>query len=63
MDQELEIVEIEVDQDLQEQLEELLKPKGITLEDLISSFFRWCAEKPEEATAYLNRLVKAHGGS
>ena len=58
MEQELEIVEIEVDQDLQKQVEELLKPKGITIEDLISGFFHWCAEKPEEATAYLNRLVE-----
>ena len=50
-------MEIEVDQEVQKQVEELLKPYGVTMEDLISGFFHWCAEKPEEAVAYLGRLV------
>ena len=58
----LEIVEIEIDEDLQKQVEEWIKPYGITMEELLAEIFRWCAEKPEEATAYLKDTVKKSSG-
>jgi len=53
----METVTIEVDSDLLEQVKELIKPYGITPEQLIEQFFRWCAECPEEATQYLKAAM------
>ena len=53
----METVTIEVDSDLLEQVKELIKPYGITPEQLIEQFFRWWAECPEEATQYLKAAM------
>ena len=58
MEQNQEIVEIEVDEDVQKQVDELIRPYGITIEEFLAAFFHWCAEKPGEATAYLKAAVK-----
>ena len=63
MDQEQEIVELEIDGTLLEQVEELIRPLGITMEDLIVAFYYWCAKHPEEATAYLKKAMEEQHGT
>ncbi len=51
MDEELVMIEIEAD--LLEQVRPLCERYGLTPEELAVRFFRWVAENPEDAKAYL----------
>ena len=52
---EYETVEIKIDTVLLEQLKEIITPMGLTPEDLIVQFFRWCInlDTQDEAIAWL----------
>ena len=52
-----ETVEIQVDSIVLEQLKELVGPMGLTPEDLVVQFFRWCVnpDTREEAISWLKR--------
>lgn len=58
MNETMEFVEIEVDAQLHSEIEKLIEPLGITIEELITEFIHWCVEKPEKATAYLNQAME-----
>lgn len=51
----LEIIEIEVDAELLRQVEELIQPMGINMEQLIQMFFSWVVDPNtrEEAITHL----------
>ena len=36
-------------------MEEMIRPMGITQEQLIVRFYHWCVEEPEQAIAYLQK--------
>ena len=53
----LEIIEIEVDAELLRQVEELIQPMGINMEQLIQMFFSWVVDPNtrEEAITQLRK--------
>lgn len=53
----MELIEIEIETELLQALRELLIPYGITAEELAAMFITWCAEHPQEATAYLRSCM------
>lgn len=57
----MDTIEITIETSLYEQVREFLIPYGITVEQLAEQFFRWCAEHPEEATAYLRNAMMEQG--
>lgn len=58
-----ETIEVEIDADLYKQVGELIKPYGITHEELIQQFFEWCVNPAtqNEAIVWL-RKAKAEAG-
>lgn len=50
-----ELITITIDADLKAQVEEMIRPMGITQEQLIVRFFHWCVDEPEQAIAYLKK--------
>lgn len=44
-----EIIEFEIDDKLKKQVEDILQPMGLSIEDLINIFFHWAADHPSEA--------------
>ena len=48
-----EIITITIDSELKAQVEDLIKPMGISIEELINHFCHWCINNPREAAAYL----------
>ena len=48
-----EIITITIDSELKAQVEDLIKPMGISIEELINHFFHWCIYDTEKAIAYL----------
>ena len=48
-----EIIEIEIDDELQKQVEDILKPMGLTIEELINLMLNWIVEYPSEAIQFL----------
>lgn len=52
-----EVLTITIDTELKEQVEQIIQPMGISLEQLIIRFLVWCVSEPEQAIDYLQ---KAH---
>ena len=48
-----EIIEIEIDDELQKQVEDILKPMGLTIEELINLMLNWIVEYPSQALQLL----------
>ena len=48
-----EIIEFEIDDKLKKQVEDILQPMGLSIEDLINIFFHWSADHPSEAIQFL----------
>ena len=55
MENDTELITITIDADLKSKVEEIIRPMGITLEQLIVRFLHWCVDEPEEAIAYLKK--------
>ena len=48
-----EVLTITIDTELKEQVEQIIQPMGISLEQLIIRFLVWCVSEPEQAMDYL----------
>lgn len=48
-----EVLTITIDTELKEQVEQIIQPMGISLEQLIIRFLVWCVRDSEQAIAYL----------
>ena len=57
-----EIITITIDSELMAQVEDLIKPMGISIGDLINRFFHWCINNPREAAAYLQSAQEEQAG-
>lgn len=57
MEHNTEVLIITIDSELNEQVEQIIQPMGISLEQLIIRFLVWCVSEPEQAIDYLQ---KAH---
>lgn len=57
MEKNLEIIEIEVDTELLRQVEELIRPMGINMEQLIQMFFAWVVN-PNTREDAITQLLK-----
>ncbi|WP_191435714.1 hypothetical protein [Flavonifractor sp. An112] len=55
MENDTELITITIDADLAVKVEEMIRPMGITQEQLIVGFYHWCVNEPEEAIAYLKK--------
>lgn len=55
MENDTELITITIDADLAAKVEEMIRPMGITQEQLIVGFFHWCVDEPEQAIAYLKK--------
>lgn len=55
MEDDTELWIIPIDADLKAAVEEMIRPMGITQEQLIVGFFRLCVDEPEQAIAYLKK--------
>lgn len=62
---EYETVEIEVDSIVLEQLKEIITPMGLTPEELIVQFFKWCVnpDTQEEAISWLKKAKEEYGNT
>ena len=50
-----EVLTITIDTELKEQIEQIIQPMGISLEQLIIRFLVWCVSEPEQAIDYLQK--------
>ena len=57
MEENLETIEIEVDAELLRQVEELIQPMGINMEQLIQMFFSWAVD-PNTREEAITQLLK-----
>ena len=57
MEKNLETIEIEVDAELLRQVEELIQPMGINMEQLIQMFFSWVVD-PNTREEAITQLLK-----
>ena len=57
MEEKLETIEIEVDAELLRQVEELIQPMGINMEQLIHMFFAWVVN-PNTREEAITQLLK-----
>lgn len=57
MEEKLETIEIEVDAELLRQVEELIQPMGINMEQLIQMFFSWVVD-PNTREEAITQLLK-----
>ena len=57
MEENLETIEIEVDAELLRQVEELIQPMGINMEQLIQMFFSWVVN-PNTQEEAITQLLK-----
>ena len=57
MEENLETIEIEVDAELLRQVEELIQPTGINMEQLIQMFFDWVVS-PDTQEEAITQLLK-----
>ena len=57
-----EIITITIDSELKAQVEDLIKPMGISIGDLINHFCHWCINNTKEAAAYLKAAQEAPAG-
>ena len=48
-----EVLTITIDTELKEQVEQIIQPMGISLEQLIIRFLVWCVSELEQAIDYL----------
>lgn len=55
MEHNTEVLIITIDSELNEQVEQIIQPMGISLEQLIIRFIDWCVRDSEQAIAYLKR--------
>lgn len=55
MENDTELWIITIDADLKEKVEAMIRPMGITLEQLTVRFLHWCVDEPEQAIDYLKR--------
>lgn len=49
---------VEIEDELLEQAKALLEPEGMTVEELLRQFIRWCGENPDLAEETLRRWQK-----
>lgn len=61
MEDDTELWIIPIDADLKAAVEEMIRPMGITQEQLIVGFYHWCVDEPEEAIAYLKKAQEEQG--
>ena len=54
-----ETVELLIDSELLEDVEEIIAPMNLTVEELAVQFFEWCARNPEEAKAFLGSEIQS----
>ena len=57
-----EIITITIDSELKAQVEDLIKPMGISIEELINHFFFFFIYDTEKAIAYLKADQEAQAG-
>ena len=57
MEENLQTIEIEVDAELLRQVEELIQPMGINMEQLIQMFFSWVVD-PNTREEAITQLLK-----
>ena len=55
MENSTEVRTITIDTELKEQIEQIIQPMGISLEQLIIRFLVWCVSEPEQAIDYLQK--------
>lgn len=55
MENSTEVLTITIDTELKEQVEQIIQPMGISLEQLIIRFLVWCVRGSEQAIAYLKK--------
>jgi hypothetical protein len=55
MENSTEVLTITIDTELKEQIEQIIQPMGISLEQLIIRFLVWCVSEPEQAIDYLQK--------
>ena len=55
MENSTEVLTITIDTELKEQIEQIIQPMGISLEQLIIRFLVWCVSEPEQAIDYLHK--------
>lgn len=55
MEHNTEVLIITIDSELNEQVEQIIQPMGISLEQLIIRFLVWCVSEPEQAIDYLQK--------
>lgn len=51
-------IEFQVDSQLLQEAEKVLAKQGLTVEDALVLFFRWCAYRPEEATVTIKKWME-----
>ena len=56
MEHNTEVLIITIDSELNEQVEQIIQPMGISLEQLIIRFLVWCVSEPEQAIDYLQKV-------
>lgn len=61
MEDDVELCTVTLDADLKAQAEEMIRPMGITLEQLIVKFIYWCISNPQQAIAYLKSAQEEQG--
>ena len=61
MEDDVELCTVTLDVDLKAQAEEMIRPMGITLEQLIVKFIYWCISNPQQAIAYLKSAQEEQG--
>ncbi|MBM6927475.1 hypothetical protein [Pseudoflavonifractor phocaeensis] len=59
MENDTELITITIDADLKAKVEKIIRPMGITQEQLIVGFYHWCVNESEEAIAYLKKQRKS----
>ena len=59
MEHNTEVLIITIDSELNEQVEQIIQPMGISLEQLIIRFIDWCVSEPEQAIDYLQKAHEA----
>lgn len=52
---------VTLDAALKARAEEMIRPMGITLEQLIVKFIYWCISNPQQAIAYLKSAQEEQG--
>lgn len=58
MSKSFETVELLIDGELLSEVEAIIEPMNLTVEELSVQFFEWCARCPEDAKAFLESEIQ-----